>query len=221
MDILRILAQYHEGLLSGLRVTLALCVIVWTVGLTVGSAIGLLGARHAESVGRIASVLSFVVSGVPILVLLFWLHYPVQAMLGVVIDPFKTAAAALSVVNVFAVSDTVRAGVSRFPAELVIAGRVYGLSTRDIVRYVQAPLILRQIAPTMLMIQVNMLQATLFASLISVDEIFRQAQRINAVEYKPVEVYSALAIFFLMVCLPLNGIALVLQRRFRRDLSER
>ena len=66
-----------------------------------------------------------------------------------------------------------------------------------------------------------MLQATLFASLISVDEIFRVAQRINAVEYKPVEVYTALALFFLLVCLPLNGVALLLRHRFGHDLSER
>lgn len=221
MDVIRILTQYREGLLSGLGVTLALCAIVWTAGLVVGSALGLLGARHAASLGRIAAVFSFIVSGVPVLVLLFWLHYPVQAMLNVVIDPFKTAALALSIVNIVAVGDAVRAGVQRFPTELMTAGRVYGLSPREIVRYIQAPLLLRQIAPTILMIQVNMLQATLFASLISVDELFRQAQRINAVEYKPVEVYSALALFFLLVCLPLNGAALLLQRRFRRDLSER
>jgi ABC-type amino acid transport system permease subunit len=142
-------------------------------------------------------------------------------MLGVVIDPFFTAAVALSIMNIVAVSDTVRDAVGRFPAELVMAGRVCGLSSRDIVRHIQTPLVMRQIGPTILMIQVNMLQATLFASLISVGEIFREAQRINAVEYKPVEVYTALAVFFLLICLPLNGVARILQHRYRRDLSER
>jgi len=221
MDVFRIIAQYREGLLGGLGVTLYLCLIVWSAGLVVGSALGLLSARHPSSVGRGAKASSFVISGIPVLVLLFWLHYPVQAMLNVVIDPFVTAAFALSIINIIAVGDTVRDAVQRFPAELVMAGQVCGLSNRDVVLHIQAPLLVRQIAPTILMIQVNMLQATLFASLISVDEIFREAQRINAAEYKPVEVYSALAVFFLMICLPLNGIALVLRRRYGRDLSER
>jgi ABC-type amino acid transport system permease subunit len=65
-----------------------------------------------------------------------------------------------------------------------------------------------------------MLQATLFASLISVDEIFRVAQRINARVYRPIEVYTALGVFFLAICLPMNGIALWLRRKYTRDLSE-
>lgn len=66
-----------------------------------------------------------------------------------------------------------------------------------------------------------MLHTTLFASLISVEEIFRVAQRINAKIYKPVEIYTALGVFFLLVCLPLNGFALGLKKRYGRNLSER
>ena len=61
----------------------------------------------------------------------------------------------------------------------------------------------------------------LFASLISVNEIFRVAQQINAQIYRPVEIYTALGVLFLVVCLPLNGLALWLKARFTRDLSER
>jgi ABC-type amino acid transport system permease subunit len=86
---------------------------------------------------------------------------------------------------------------------------------------IQLPLILRQVIPALLPLQVVMLHTTLFASLISVEEIFRVAQRINAQIYRPVEIYTALGIFFLGVCLPVNGVALWLKRRFTRDLSER
>jgi ABC-type amino acid transport system permease subunit len=66
-----------------------------------------------------------------------------------------------------------------------------------------------------------MLQATIFASLISVGEIFRVAQRINSEVYRPVEIYTALALFFLAVCLPLHGLAQYLKKRYTRNLSER
>jgi len=66
-----------------------------------------------------------------------------------------------------------------------------------------------------------MLQATLFASLISVEEIFRVSQRINSTIYRPVEIYTALALFFLAVCLPINLAAAYLKKRYTRDLSER
>ena len=60
----------------------------------------------------------------------------------------------------------------------------------------------------------------LFASLISVEEIFRVAQRINAQIYRPVEIYTALGLFFLAVCLPVNGLAYWLQKRYTRNISE-
>jgi ABC-type amino acid transport system permease subunit len=66
-----------------------------------------------------------------------------------------------------------------------------------------------------------MLQLTLFASLISVEEIFRVAQRINATIYQPVEIYTALAIFFLIICLPLNGLAIYLKKKYTLNLSEK
>ena len=69
--------------------------------------------------------------------------------------------------------------------------------------------------------QVVMLHATLFASLISVEEIFRVAQRINSSIYRPVEIYTALACFFLLVCLPINLLAVHLKNTYTRDMSER
>ena len=49
---------------------------------------------------------------------------------------------------------------------------------------------------------------------------FRIAQRINATIYKPVEIYTALGLFFLAVSLPVNGLARLLKERYTRDISE-
>jgi len=137
-----------------------------------------------------------------------------------VIDPFYTASFALSLINVFMVCDIVRNAVADFPRQYLVAARVCGMSRLDALRHIEAPIIFRQILPPLLMAQVTMLQCTLFASLISVDEIFRVAQRINATIYRPVEIYTALGLLFLAVCLPLNGLAIWLKARFTRNLSE-
>ena len=221
MGIFEIITHYREGISAGLSVTLQLSVTVWAVGLLLGSALGAAGNRWKMSVGIPVQIGSFTLAGLPVLVLLFWLHYPLQSILGVVIDPFYTSAATLCLVNMFAVSDVVRRTLNDFPQEYLMAARVCGLPEDVILMRIQLPIILRQIVPGLLLIQVVMLQATIFASLISVDEIFRVAQRINSQIYEPVEVYTALGIFFLAICLPLNGIALWMRAKFTRDLSER
>ncbi len=220
VTILDILIKYQPALLDGLAVTFKLCAIIWLTGLTLGTALGVLAARLKLVVGVPVRIMAFAFSGMPVLVFLFWMHYPLQSLLNVVIDPFITAAATLSLLNVFLVSETVRVVLRDFPAQYITAAKVCGLTTMQTIAYIQLPLVFRQTLPGILMTQVNMLQTTLFASLISVNEIFRVAQQINAVIYKPVEIYTALGILFLAICLPMNGLAISLERRFTRDFSE-
>jgi His/Glu/Gln/Arg/opine family amino acid ABC transporter permease subunit len=221
VTVIDILIKYREGFLSGLVVTLKLCLIIWAIGIIVGLSIGVASSKWKKAVGIPARFLSFLLSGFPVLVLLFWFHYPMQEIFDVVIDPFLTSVTTLSIINVFAVADLVRKVMQDFPEQYITAARVCGLQQKQIMLKIQFPIVFRQILPGLLIIQVNMLQMTLFASLISVDEIFRVAQRINSQIYRPVEIYSALGMFFLAVCLPLNGLAAYLRNRFTRDLSER
>lgn len=215
-----LIIEYREGLLDGLWMTAKLTLVVWVVGTSLGIAGGLLSARLPAVVGIPARVVAFLVGATPVLVFLFWLHYPAQSLLGIVVEPFWTAALTLSIVNVFAVQEVVRPAILTFPTEYIRAAAVCGLSDRTILVRITMPLIIRQVLPGVLFVQVAMLHATLFASLISVDELFRVVQRINATEYRPVELYSVLALFFLAVSAPLMGAALFLQRRFGRDFSE-
>jgi ABC-type amino acid transport system permease subunit len=220
MTVIDILIKYYPAFFKGLSVTLQLCAIIWASGILIGGFLGVAGARYKLSVGLPTRGVSFILGAVPLLVFLFWLHYPVQAMLGVVIDPFYTAAFTLGVVNIFAVADIVRGALLDFPQQYLTAAKVTGLSRKQTVLAIQLPLIFRQILPGLLLLQVSMLHMTLFASMISVEEIFRVAQRINAQIYRPIEIYTALGVFFLVVCLPINGFALWLRYKFTRNMSE-
>jgi polar amino acid transport system permease protein len=220
MSIFEILSKYKPALCQGLFVTFELCMIVWICGLICGVTLGSLGARWPKLIGLPSRAMSYTLSAMPVLVFLFWLHYPMQSVLNIVVDPFITAALTLTILNTFAVADIVRNVLRDFPQQYIAAARVCGLDEVQTLRHVQLPIVFRQSIPQLLSQQVIMLQATLFASLISVNEIFRVAQQINSTIYKPVEVYTALGVLFLAVCLPLNGLALWLKARFTRDFSE-
>lgn len=216
MSFWQILVNYRVAFLHGLLVTGELSVIIWLGGLILGVPIGAMAARFPRSFGAIFRGTAFIVSSIPVLVLLVWAHYPAQELLGVVIDPFITAAVVLTIVNVLGVGDSIRGALIDFPRGLLDAARVTGMTARETFRHIQFPLLLRSVAPALLQQQVVMLHATLFASLISVEEIFRVSQRINSLVYRPVQIYSALALFFLAICVPLNVIAAVLRYQLRR-----
>ena len=221
MSIIEIISTYREGFANGLLTTLKLCLIVWFAGFVVGTLLGILGSKFKLMIGVPSKIISFILSGTPVLVFLFWVHYPLQTMLNIIIDPFYTTAMTISIINIFAVAEIVRNSIAELPQQYIEAAKVYGISSKKRLVKIELPIIFRFVLPSFLILQVNMLHLTLFGSLISVDEIFRTCQRVNAQIYQPIEIYTALGIFFILVCLPLNSLAYWLKIKFSRDLSER
>lgn len=220
MTVLEILIKYSRELLSGISVTLELCMYVYPIGLVVGTLLGIASHRWKLLLGIPSKAISVILSSMPIIVFLFWLHYPLQYILDVVIEPFRTSVFALSLVMIFLIGDIVRTALTNFPRGLIESAEVCGLPTREAVRKIQMPLVFRQVLPEFLFVMVTVLQATLFTSLISVNEIFRIAQQINADIYKPVEIYTVLALFFIVICVSLNLLAYWLKVRYHWRLSD-
>ena len=219
-EIIEIVIKHRQGFLSGIAVTLKLCILVWSIGISLGSLTGMLSSKW-KVFNVFTKTFSFVLSGVPVLVFLFWLHYPAQYYFGIQINPFYTAVLLLAILNTFAVSEIVNVGINNLPKQYIEVARVCNINARRRFLKIEFPLIFRHILPSLLTTQVNMLQMTLFTSLISVEEIFRVSQRVISIEYKPVEIYSALGIFFLIICLPINGLALFLKNKFTRNIDEK
>ena len=102
-DIVGIVIKHRQGFFNGLIVTVKICLLVWSVGISLGSLFGVLSSKW-KFLSIIIKAISFVLSGVPVLVFLFWLHYPAQYYLGIQVDPFYTATFLLTILNTFAVS---------------------------------------------------------------------------------------------------------------------
>ena len=221
MNILDIFFTYKEGFLQGLGVTLKLCFMVWFIGITVGVGFGVLSAKYQKSFGFFSKIFSGIISGVPVIVLLYWLYYPMQQQFQIDIPAFKVAVFALSFINIFMVSDLVSNAIVELPNQYILSAKVSGLREITIHLKIQIPLIFKQLLGPVLLVQISMLHNSIFASLINVDEIFRQIQRINAMVYKPIELYTALAMFFIVITVPLNMLAFYLKKKYAKDYSER
>jgi ABC-type amino acid transport system permease subunit len=160
-------------------------------------------------------------SSIPIMVYLLWCHYPLQAWLGISIPPFITAATVFSFYNTLVIGEVVRSAVEDLPISFQLAAQATGLPNSTYIRYILLPLTFRAALPGYLVSQVGVLHLTLFASLISVDELFRVTQRINSVEYNAVGVFSILAIFYFVLSFPLLLLASVASRQLARLGLER
>lgn len=221
MNSFEILWNYREAFAGGFAVTLELVVFSAIIGTSLGIILERLCTRTEGAVRRIADAMAFCVAAIPALVILFWLHFPAQALLGIVIPPFWTALTTLALINVFAIYRIVADAMNEFPKQFIASGLVCGLTRQQIVWHIQVPLLLRAMFPRWLDQQVIILQTSVFASLISVEETFRVAQRINSVVYQPVIIYTSMALIFLITAGSGMYYAKYLRGKFSRDFSER
>jgi His/Glu/Gln/Arg/opine family amino acid ABC transporter permease subunit len=130
MNIFEIFSTYKEGFLQGLGVTLELCLLIWFIGIVIGTIFGILSAKYNKSFGIITKIISTFISGVPVIVLLYWLYYPMQQQLQIDIPAFNIAVFALSFINVFIVSDLVKNAINDLPNQYLLAAKVSGLSEK-------------------------------------------------------------------------------------------
>jgi len=218
--LLDVFFSHGTEFLLGLWVSLKLCLCIWTTSILGGCLLGYLSAKEPASIGMPVRAAGMCLMGVPPVVFLFWLHYPAQAVLGIVVDPFLTSIVALSIIGVFMVGDIVRNVIVDFPHQYLLAARVCGLSESYSFFKIVLPIAARQIIPNLLVTMVFLFQCTLFTSFISVNEVFRVAQRVNSMEYKPIEIFTALAIFCILFCLPLYLLANYVRSTHTRDIGE-
>lgn len=201
---------------QGLIVTLKMCVIIWGLGFLLGSSFTYL-AFKSVAFKVILNALTLVVISIPLLVLLYWFHYPFQRIIDNNINPFITSTGILTLLNSLLVYQILLNVLINFPQQYINSAQVCGISKWIILKDIQGPIILRQFLPSFILLQVFMLQSTIFASNISVPELFRKAQQVNSVIKQPIEIFSAMALFFIGICLPLYLLGFYLMKKYSKD----
>jgi polar amino acid transport system permease protein len=219
-NTLNILITYKLALFSGIFTTFKLCGTGMFFGIFFGLFFGYISHRKLNLSHYILGFLWFVFSSTPIIIVFFWFHYPLQSILDLVIEPFWTSCFVLTLLCTLLVAKVTQYALDDFPSQYRIAGIVSGMSKSDIFIKIEFPLISRALIPQFMGIFVNIIHYSTFASLISTQEIFRIGQQINSQIYKPVEIYTILALVFVVMCFPINLLAYFVQKKFTRSISE-
>ena len=211
--MIELLTQYWPALLKGIASTLIVTVVACGAGTVLGAFVAWYRyTRNNPATLFLAGILC-VVSAIPVLVLLMWAHFPLQAALGVIIPPLLTLTVVLTIVCASLVSSVLHSSLRNFPQELSESALSLGLSRAQIVRRIVLPIVMRRSLSALIMIQITTFHMTIFGSLISANEILRTVLRINATEFQPIELYTLLAFFFLVTTTPM----LLLAHRYKAD----
>jgi polar amino acid transport system permease protein len=198
----------------GLYVTVSLFAIAWIIGFPVSLLITILvflnpGFRHYVKIFSIFFAIT------PLLAVLFWFHYPAQTLLGIVVNPFQTSVFVLTLFVIANATDILIVNMLDINQRYVDAIKVLGVSWKHYLRKALLPVTVYSAIPRLLNLAVMTVHATMFTSLIGVEELFRVIQRLNSQFLKPVELFSIMAIGYILICLPLYALAVYMKQRYK------
>lgn len=205
-----------RNLLAGASNTIFLVTISWAIGLPLGIAWAFLSLNFPQQ--RIfLRALSVSFSVIPLLAILFWVHYPLQSLLDTVWSPNITSTALLSAFVTIIIADIMAEEMLRTKSNLIETARVLGIPNHMFISKVVFPSSIQGSLPRLLTLAISSVHITMFMSLIGVEELFRVSQRLNAQLLRPVEVFSVMALIYALICLPLYFFASRFKRRIERD----
>jgi len=208
---------HKQAILTGALVTLELAMLSIFFGSLIGLGLALLKSSRNKAIKFTAASIIEVFRDLPLLVLMVWLFYTLPPITGIQVSAFATAVLALSL-NLGAFSAEIfRAGFNSVPKGQIEAAKVLGLKNIHSFRHIIFPQALKVILPPLTGRYIETIKLTSLASIIAVNELLHQGQNLISVSYRPLEVYTAVALMYLAIIVPLSLLLQKVERQHVRS----
>lgn len=210
-----IIPQFIPELIKGAKVTVIITVLGLLGGVAIGTIAGLMRAYGGKALNFIAFVYIEIIRGTPIVVQVMFLYFALPVLADVRIDPFSAAVLAI-ILNAGAyIAEIVRGAFISVSKGLSEAGLALGLPSWKVLTYIVGPVAFRRLIPPLGNQFIVSLKDTSLFIVIGVGELTRTGQEIMAANFRAVEIWSAVAVFYLIMTGVLTLALRLVEKRMR------
>jgi len=207
---------YRWLILAGLGVTIAYTVGTILLGLLIGLFTGLLRLSRNPMITAPLVAYVEIFRCTPLLVQIVWFYYALPVVLGIDIPAHVAAVLVLSLYTGAFYAEIIRGGVNSIERGQWDAARAIGMRRRQVMRHVILPQAVKRMIPPFMNQSIIQLKNTSLVSTIAVADLLYQGTIITAATYRPLEVYTMVAIIYFLVLFPLTLAAQQVERRLAR-----
>ena len=198
--------------------TIPLALASFALGLVIALVVALMRLSRRRLLSVPARAFVSVVRGTPLLVQLFVVFYGLPSV-GLLIDPWPSAIAALSINVGGYASEIIRAAILSVPKGQWEAAYMIGMSRATALRRIIVPQAARVSVPPLSNTFISLVKDTSLAALILVTDLFREAQEIAASTGEFMLLYSEAALIYWIICLGLSVVQGRLEQRLDRHVA--
>ena len=151
----------------------------------------------------------------PLLVQIVWFHYALPVLLGVRIPATVAAVMTLSCYTGAFHAEIFRGGIVSIEPGQWDAARALGLGRWAMMRRVILPQAVRRMIPPFVNQSITQLKNTSLVSTIAVPDLLYNGTLITAETYRPLEVYTVIAVIYFVLLFPGTVLAQWYERRLQ------
>jgi polar amino acid transport system permease protein len=199
-----VLWKYRSLLISGLLYTLLFTVVCVILGLLVGLVTGL--GRLSTNPYITAPLRAYieVFRCTPVLVQLVWFYYALPVLAGIELSATAAATLCLTLYGGAFYSEIVRGGIIAIDAGQTEAGKALGMTRLQLLRRIVLPQAFKKMVPPLMNQSIMQLKNTSLLSVLAVPDLLYQGQVIAHDTYRPLELYTFIALAYFAVLLPVT-----------------
>ena len=190
-------------LLSGVQQTLLISAITLVASVIVGMIIALADMSPIRPIRFVGYAFGEIVRNTPILVQLLWVYYVLPIVFDISIDAFTACIIGLTIYSSAFISEIYRAGIQSVPRGHREAATVLGMSPLDAFIRIVLPQAMRATLPPLAANFVQLIKYSSLAAVISVSEVTRRGMELSSSTFRPMEIFTFIAVVYFIICWPL------------------
>ena len=210
-----ILLRYVPLLERGVVVTLAYTVGTVLLGLLIGLLLGLGRLSRSRLVNAPLVAVIELFRCTPLLVQIVWCYYALPVVLSIQIPATVAATLVLSLYTGAFYAEIFRGGILSIEPGQWDAARALGLRPWPMMRRVILPQAIRRMVPPFMNQSITQLKNTSLVSTIAVPDLLYQGTLITADTYRPLEVYTAVAVIYFALLFPATRLVQWYEKRLQ------
>jgi glutamine transport system permease protein len=204
-------------LLGGMVLTVQLSLVSIICSIALGLIIAIAGLSKSRVLRQLNLVYVEILRSVPMLIMILWVYYGLAVLLGISLTPFLAGVIALVLCDSAFEAEIFRAGIQSVHRGQVEASDSLGINYLDKMRFVILPQAIRRVLPALGNQFIYMLKMSSLVSVIGLMELTRRANELTVVEYRPLEIYTALLVEYLALILVVSYFVRLLERRLKYE----
>lgn len=200
-------------LMEGLSLTLLISFLALVISMALGLVVAVVRLSKNRGVSLVAATYVEFFRDTAVLVQLFWVYYVLPILLNIQISAFGAALIGLTLHSAAFLGEIYRAGIQSVPVGHVEAAKVLGLGPVQTFVRIVLPQAFRTILPPLVNNFVDLIKLSSLASVFAVGEVTRKATELSAATFRPLEIFTFIALIYFFICWPLSMAMRVLERR--------